>query len=135
MGWLVVFEKEAATWIWRGWFGTRRAAKSTRNGEVSTWILLVDGSALLAGSEDAKLHSSSSAEAGCRAGCGDGPGPPTKSSNDDEAGAAGLCVGGWNGLELARGLAETSDANGSTAGGGVAVDDAWGKDPMKGVGD
>jgi hypothetical protein len=78
---------------------------------------------LLAGREEAKSHSSSaSAFAACRAGCGDELEPPTKSSNDEEAGVGWLCAGGgWKGLDPARGLAETSDANGS-AGGGVAVD-------------
>jgi hypothetical protein len=96
---------------------------------------LVDGSALLAGNADAKSHSSSSTGAACRAGCGDGPVSPTRSSNEDEAGAGWLWAGGWKGLDVARGLAETSDANGSAAGGGVAVDWAWDETPMTGVGD
>ena len=117
MGWVVLLEKMATTWIWRGWLGTRRAAKSTRSWEFRTWILLVDGRALLAGNDEAKSHSSSSAGAACA--CGTGAGGPARSSSEEDEGAGRLC-GGWKGLEDALGLAETSDAKGSV-GGGVAV--------------
>lgn len=81
-------------------------------------IFFIDGRALLAGKDDAKSHSSSSAVVACACACGGGP--PTRSSSDDEAGVGWLC-GGWKGLDDALGLAETSDAKGST-GGGVAAD-------------
>jgi hypothetical protein len=91
--------------------------------------LFADGRALLAGRDDAKFHSTSSAAAaGAGAVCG--AGPPTRSSSDEEAG--GVCAGAWKGLDDCLGLAETSDANGSM-GGGVAVDGAGGA--RMGVGD
>ena len=89
-----------------------------------------DGRALLAGKDDAKFHSSSSAGAGAVCGGCVGAGPPTRSRSDE----AGWVCGGWKGLDDALGLADTSDANGS-AGGGVAVDWACGDAPMTGVGD
>lgn len=90
--------------------------------EFKTVIVFLDGRALLVGKDEAKSHSSSPAAVACACACG--AGPPTKSSSDEEAGAGWLC-GGWKGLDDALGLAETSDAKGST-GGGVAVDWAWG---------
>lgn len=123
MGWVVVLEKTALMAIWRGEDGTRRMWKSTRNFELSTWISFLVGRALVAGSEDAKFHSSSSAAA-WPAGCWGAP--PARSNKDEDAGWA-CAGGGWNAPPDGRGLADMSEANGSDTCGGVAVDRAWGE--------
>lgn len=93
-----------------------------RSCEFNTCTLFIIGSALLAGSDDAKFHSSSS-PAGFPAACGGVGEPPTRSSKDEEAGAGWACgAGAWDGPVPGRGLADINEANGSAACGGVAVE-------------
>lgn len=120
IAWLVLLENEAKMLISRDPC-TRSAVKSMRSCEFSTWIPFFKGSALLGGSDDAKFHSSSS-PVGFPAAWGGEGAAPAKSSNAEEADAACACGAGcWKGLPPGRGLADTKEANGSAAGGGVAV--------------
>ena len=70
--------------ICRGALGRRRATKSIRSCELRTRILLVEGRVLLCGSDDAKFHSSSSAEACDVAACG-GEGVLTSAARSSSA--------------------------------------------------